>query len=487
MSQTTHHHHVVIVGTGISAIATAISLLKNNVTDFIMLERNNSPGGTWTLNKYPGCACDIPFAMYSFSFLPFTTNEVFAPSDEIEHYLNRVIDAHDLRGHMRFGVNVEEAIWSETSSSYAIRTSTNDIFNARYLCSCTGQLNVPRLPTFVSNYIAARSSKSRDGDGPIIMHSANYDRSVDLHNKTVAIIGNGATGVQLVEAIQPIVKTLLLFQRSPKWVVPKPLQNISPIILKPLQLLPFNLGNRLLRFSFYSLIEIFHFIVSNKNALSSSIQRLLRFKLLQSNPNIAVPAYRPGCSRILFHAGYPEIMARDNVSVINSAIACFTEQGDIKTIANTEYSADVIIVATGFEPGDCGPRFKVSHTTFDPSTTLFGISTPAHPNLFISYGPHTNTILGSVTFFSECVANYIGQLIAYMTVNHKTKITAKEDNVRTYNNNIRRSFMFRPELDNCNTWYKTNAAALPITNYPGSMTSFWWLTRRFRPSDYDIQ
>ena len=438
--------------------------------------------------------------------------------------MNRVVEKSGLRSSMVFDTAVESATWNEGSKCYEIETlgtkgGDRRSMTAKFLISCTGQLNVPKTPKYATDYVQGRSlsPSSAGGGGPVVMHSAEFDRTVPLAGKTVAIIGNGSTGVQLVESLQPVAGRLLLFQRSPKWGVAKPFYRIPSVVLWTLQnLLPFNLGNRLLRCLCYVWVETLHVAVSKPGVLQRAFQWHLKSSLLKANPEAesmnCLPAYRPGCSRIIVYAGFPKALTQPNVTVVNDAVQGFTPSGQIETRSpskegepdggkgTTLHDVDVVILATGFTVTDCGPQFKVTNAggaTVQEvwkgaaakwgGATLFGICTPTFPNFFVIYGPHTNTILGSITFFSECAAAYAAQCVESVLGAGKEKAEVKEEAVARYNGFVRRSFVGRPEMDTCSAWYKGGAGNdIPVTNYPGGMTGYWWATRKWNRADFEV-
>ena len=447
---------------------------------------------------------------------------MFAPADDIERYLVSVVERYGLRKYMRFNTAVSSAAFDDKSCMYTISaTDLSEAKNpkplslrAKFLISCTGQLNVPKLPRYAQDFISQNptvvSSKSTSPHLPIVMHSAEFDRSVSLSGKTIAIVGNGSTGVQLVEALQPVAGRLLLFQRSPKWVLAKPFLRLPRLVLGLLQSLPFNFGNRLMRYACFAAIELLHVIVSKVGFVQRLFEGHLSSGILRANANAremnCVPDYRPGCSRIIVHAGYPAFLTRPNVTVVNDDIAGLTKEGKIKTKSDggveSLHGVDVIIFATGFDVTDCGPQFAVTNSAGKTlketwreakerwgGTTLFGIVTPTFPNLFIMYGPHTNTILGSITFFSECAAGYISQCISKVMKSGAKKVTVKEERVVAYNRGVAKNFEGRPEMDTCSAWYKGDGkgAGVPITNFPGGMTEYWWKTKRWIWEDFVVE
>ena len=190
-------------------------------------------------------------------------------------------------------------------------------------------------------------------------------------------------------------------------------------------------------------------------------------------------------------------MTRPNVTVVNSTPS-LTPSGKILADGK-EYEVDVVVYATGFSVNDCGPSFPV---TVDGETltevwkeggrkwggaTLFGIVSGRIPNFFVMYGPHTNTILGSITFFSECAAEYVSKIVKGCIDGGIARVTVKEQAVAKYNSWVGSRFVGRPEMDSCSAWYKQGGGAVPVTNFPGGMSEYWWMTRKWRKDDYILE
>ena len=432
---------------------------------------------------------EVPFCLYSFSFAPTTGADVYAPRDHIEQYLKTVAKKYDLEKHMRFNERVNMAVWDDARSSYLVETSRGKYW-AMFLVSGTGLLSVPKMPAFVQD--AKISTKVK------VVHSAEYDRSLRLDGKTVAVIGNGSSGVQLVEAIQPIAKRLVLVQRTPKWVFPKPFLTIPTFLLWPMLNLPFSLGVRFIRLIIFVTFELLHLAVRSPSPTQRLFTKFLKALTLSANPNAELPAYRVGCSRLIVHAGYPETLTKSNVRVVNDAVEGLTGSS-IKTRGGKTIKVDVAIFATGFKVSDCGPGFPVHNAAGESLTevwaaavekcggsSLYGITTPSFPNLFILYGPHTNTIFGSITYFSECGSSYVAQIINAVVKRGKRKAVVREECVIEFAAYIRKKFLGRPELGECNAWYKGTNPQAPVTNFPGGMLEYWWLTRRWNEEHYEI-
>jgi cation diffusion facilitator CzcD-associated flavoprotein CzcO len=217
MAQESSHHRIVVVGTGFAGIGMAVRLKQAGYDDFVVLERANDVGGTWRDNTYPGCRCDVPSHLYSFSFAPNPEwSSTFSPQPEIEEYLGQVTDRFGVRPHIRFGHAVESAYWED--GQWGIRTSQGS-YTAQFLVSGMGPLaepSFPRLPGI----------ESFEGS---VFHSAEWNHELDLSGRKVAVIGTGASAIQFVPSIQPEVEELHLFQRTPPWVMPRPDRRITAV------------------------------------------------------------------------------------------------------------------------------------------------------------------------------------------------------------------------------------------------------------------
>ncbi|MGH3409097.1 MAG: DUF4873 domain-containing protein, partial [Streptosporangiaceae bacterium] len=212
------HVRVAIIGTGFGGLGAAIALLRSGRRDFVILERAGSVGGTWRDNTYPGCACDVPSHLYSFSFAPNPAwSRSFSPQPEIRRYLEDVTDRYGLRRHIRFGAEVTEARWDTRAARWRLSTSRGAL-SADVLVSAAGPLSAPALPDV-----------SGLGTFPgEVFHSARWNHDYDLAGQRVAVVGTGASAIQIVPAIQPAVSQLTLFQRTPAWIMPRPHPSRGP-------------------------------------------------------------------------------------------------------------------------------------------------------------------------------------------------------------------------------------------------------------------
>src|SRR5580704_10487392 len=220
LTSCTIEHDVLVIGAGFSGIGAGIKLKEAGFHDFEIVEQADDLGGTWRDNTYPGIAVDIASFTYSFSFAQNPNwSRVFAPGHEIKAYADHCVDHYRLRPHLRFGTRVMNATFDEAREVWRVRTTTGDIV-ARYVINATGGLTQPKLPDIAG--IDTFRGK--------VMHTARWDHGHDLTGKRVAIIGTGASAVQVVPAIAAKVDRLDVYQRTPIWILPKPDREIPPWI-----------------------------------------------------------------------------------------------------------------------------------------------------------------------------------------------------------------------------------------------------------------
>ena len=206
------HFEVIVIGAGISGVGAGVRLREAGIRDFLIIEAADDFGGTWRANTYPGCQCDVPFRLYSYSFAPNPDwMRVYAHQPEILAYVKGVADRYRLREHTRFGVRMAEARWKPDAARWRISTNVGE-FTARFLIAGAGPWNEPLIPDIPG--LAEFPGE--------VFHSARWNHDYDLRGKRVAVLGTGASAVQFVPAIAPQVDRLHLFQRTPQWVLPKP-------------------------------------------------------------------------------------------------------------------------------------------------------------------------------------------------------------------------------------------------------------------------
>ena len=306
-------YEIVVIGAGFSGIGAAIKLQQARLDNFVILEQAADLGGTWRDNTYPGVAVDITSLTYSFSFAQNPGwSRLFAPGDEIRRYADRCADDYGLRDHMRFNTRVHQATFDEAENIWRIESSTGTI-TARYIITACGGLTQPKAP---------------DVDGldrfeGKVMHTARWDHDYDVKGKRVAVIGTGASAVQVIPAIAPEVGTLHVFQRTPPWVLPKPDREIPRWMSWLFRTIPATqTGLRMLTSALTELVLVTGLI--HHRQLPIVVRRIeaLCTRHLQrqvSDPELRdklTPRYAFGCKRPCFSSDYFPALTRDNVELV---------------------------------------------------------------------------------------------------------------------------------------------------------------------------
>lgn len=481
-----HVHEVLVLGTGFSGIGAAIRLAARGIRDVVLLERAASLGGTWRDNTYPGCACDVPSHLYSFSFEPKADwTRAYSPQEEIRAYLEAVAKKHDLLPKMRFGRNVETARWDEERAVWTLTTDTGETFVGRVLVSGIGALSNPA-------YADVRGLDRFRGK---TFHSATWDHAYPLRGKRVGVIGTGASAIQFVPAIQPEVAHLTLFQRTAPWVLPKPDRAYSALERLAFERLP---GRRFLhRQAIYWRNELFGSMFSKAPrtmALAATIgkwhiARAVRDPSLRA---LLTPTYLPGCKRILLSNDYYPALARPNVEVTGDPIREAYE-GGLVTASGREIPLDAIIHGTGFTVQSYLGKLRVYGrggrelgATWGKNASAFrGTTVPGYPNFFTLLGPNTGLGHTSVVLMIEAQIGYVVDALAHLARRGGASIEVLPEPARAYEAAIAAKLDRSVWASGCESWY-LNDEGRNTTLYPGLTFEFMLETSRFRARDHAI-
>ncbi len=395
-----HDVRVAIVGGGLSGIGAAAMLRRAGIGDVVVFERAGEVGGTWRDNTYPGCACDVPSALYSFSFAPNPAwGRLYARQPEIQDYARRVAREHGVLEHVVTGADVLGADWDEDSQRWRIRTSRGD-WSARALISATGPWSEPVVPDL----------PGLDAFAGTVFHSSRWDHDHDLRGRRVAVVGTGASAVQFVPRIQPDVERLTVFQRTAQWVLPKADRAITPAEQALYRRVP--LTQRALREAMYRGFELGGFAQRNPWAIGG-LQRLAVRHLRRS---VADPALRQaltpdhvlGCKRMLFSNDWYRALGQPNVELAPHAVTEVTP-GGVVGADGVERPADTLILGTGFTITELpiaqrvrGRDGRSLEEVWDGSPTGYlGTVVSGFPNLFVVLGPNVGNGHTSATVLIE--------------------------------------------------------------------------------------
>lgn len=471
---------VAIIGSGFSGIAAARELRKSGITDFAIFERSQSLGGTWRDNRYPGCACDVPSHLYSLSWAPNPDwSRVYSPQEEIRQYMERVVDEHGLSSTIRYGKHLVRALYDTSNRHWALAFKDGTQLTARFLVLGIGALRDPVIPQL---------SGAERFKGPT-MHTAQWDHSVPLAGKRIALVGTGASAIQVLPEVAPTAQHVTVIQRTPPWVKPRRDRAYSRVEKAAFRL-PGVLA--LSRLRVFLSQEASYAAVFGANRPLNRVVRwaLTRHARASSGLDDVVPGYDLGCKRVLVSDDWYPALARDNVQLITEPAAGLHETG--LTLANgQDIHADVIIWCTGFRVdrplGDLVIIDKNGESLADrwgdrPSAYL-GITVPGVPNAFTLLGPNSALGHSSVVVMIEAQARYLAQAITFARANDvdlDVRQDAHDAFIDTVDTLHERLVW---QSGGCRSWYQTQSGA-NFTIWPGSTTSYLLATRRFDPSKY---
>ncbi|WP_017973564.1 flavin-containing monooxygenase [Actinopolyspora halophila] len=483
-----HDTSVVIVGSGFSGLGTAIRLKKEGVHDFVLLEKSDDLGGTWRDNTYPGCACDVPSLMYSFSFEQNPDwSRMFAEQGEIEEYLRRCVDKHGVHEHIHYGVEFTGAEWDEDRHEWHVSTADGTEYVARALVSGLGALHIP-------NYPELPGLERFQGES---FHSADWNHDYDLADKRVAVVGTGASAIQFVPKVAEKVSKLNLFQRTPPWIQPKPDRPLSERVQRAFRRVP--LLQRAVRFAIYMTLEFRSVAVLREPRLQRISQwmakRFIRKQVHDGKTREAVtPDYAMGCKRILLSSDFYPALNQSNVDLNTSGVTEVRENSVVDG-DGVEHPVDAIIFGTGFHVTDAfddlsivgrGGR-KLQDAWKDGMEAHKGITVSGFPNLYFLLGPNTGLGHNSVVFMIECQINYVLSILRPMLRGEFTQADVRQSAQNEFNSRIQSRLKGAVwSAGGCQSWY-LDENGVNRTLWPGFTWNYWWQTRKADPKDYEIQ
>ena len=483
----THAPRVAIIGAGVAGLCTAIQLKKAGVGDFTIFEKSEGVGGTWRDNSYPGCACDVPSHLYSYSFglNPEWTHK-YSPQSEILNYLEHCSDKFGLRPHIKAKTAIASARFDSTSGTWKLKTDKGDDHEAEILVSGVGQLNRPQIPPLpgLSDF-AGRT-----------FHSARWDHSVDLTGKRVAVVGNGASAIQFIPQIAAKVGQLTIFQRSANWIVPRNDYAYPKWAREMFHEMPF--VSRIYRTYLYWLLEKNFMAFMKDHWFGKLFEKAARQHLEAQVPDAALrakltPDYTIGCKRILIADDFYPVFSRPNVELVTEPPARVTAHG-VETKDGKARDFDVIIFATGFEtttflaPIDIrglNGRALADAWAHGPEAYM-GVTVPCFPNFFLLYGPNTNLGHNSIIFMIEAQVRYVLQCIKEMRGRDLAYLDVRPQALAAFSARVQVELKKTVWQAGCTSWYKT-ADGRVTNNWSGPTIKYWQMLRRPDFGAYDVQ
>ncbi|MGD1712993.1 flavin-containing monooxygenase [Dapis sp. BLCC M172] len=478
---------IAIIGAGISGMCMAINLKKIGITTFKIFEKADNVGGTWHDNTYPGCGCDTPSILYSYTFEPKTDwSRNYPKQPEILEYLENCADKYDIRKHITFNTEITKTVFEAEKNIWRIYTASGEEFSANILVSACGQLNQPKIP-----HIDGLETFSGTQ-----FHSARWNHDHDLKDETVAVIGTGASAIQFIPIIAQQVKKLIVFQRSAPWISPKPDFKFSNFFHWLGKTFPFIL--RLYRWFLYLALEYFVIYITVQQdtipgKLVTGLLNFIRNRIVKDENLRAIlkPDHEIGCKRILVSNDYYPALQLPHVEVVADEIKTIN-QNQIITKDGREYPIDTLIFGTGFNTvllsslKIVGLNNQLLQDKWqDGSEAYKGIMVPGFPNMFMLYGPNTNTGTQSITFMVECQVHYILSCIKMMQKQSQKYLDVKSDINSEYNKKIQIAAAKTAWSGNCSSWYKTKTGKI-VNNWPFSTARYWLTTFQANPKDFNF-
>ncbi|MFF5859505.1 flavin-containing monooxygenase [Streptomyces sp. NPDC012751] len=481
------HVRVAVIGSGFGGLGAAVRLRREGITDFVVLERADSVGGTWRDNSYPGCACDVPSHLYSFSFAPHPDwPRTFSGQRHIRAYLEHVTDLFGLRPHLRLDSEVKLMTWDDENLWWEIETTRGSL-RADVVVSATGPLSDPKVPEIPG--LETFPGK--------VFHSARWDHDYDLRGKRVAMVGTGASAIQIVPAIQPQVGRLTLFQRTPPWVMPRVDRAISGAERWLHRRLP--VTARVRRGLLWGIRELQVQAFTKHPDELGLVEQLAKRNMARAVKDPALrakltPDYRIGCKRILLSSTYYPALARPNVDVVASGLSEI--RGSTVVAADgTEAEVDAIIFGTGFHVTDMPIAERVvgaegvtlAESWKNGMRALRGAAAAGFPNWMTIIGPNTGLGNSSMILMIESQLNYMADYLRQLDVlGGRTALDARPAAVDSWNHRVQERMKRTVwNTGGCTSWY-LDASGRNTTIWPGTTTEFRRATQRVDLAEYEV-
>ncbi|HZY15286.1 MAG TPA: NAD(P)/FAD-dependent oxidoreductase [Ramlibacter sp.] len=461
---------VIIIGAGFAGIGLAIQLKRNGWNNMTLLERADGLGGVWRANRYPGAACDIPTPLYSFSFEPdYPWSAPYAPQGEILAYLHHCVDQYGLGPHLRFGAQVRRADWCSSQGQWTVECTDGKRLSCDVLVSAVGIFNTPVIPALAGRASFAGAS----------FHSADWRDDVSFAGRRVAVIGTGASAIQIVPQLARVAARVDVLQRTPPYVMPRKSVDMQDLA-----------GER------QRIFREFDAASDRRKSpvLVQDTQEAFRAHLEQCVPDPALrrrlmPDYVFGCKRTLFSDDWYPALQQPNVHVISCGIERLTVSG-LQLADGTEREIDAIVYATGFDPARYLPGIEVqadearlADAWRHGAEAHLGITVAGFPNFFLMYGPNTN-VAGSVIHMQECQASYIAGCLQAMGERGARSMSVRADVMRrsceAVQERLRASVL---DASHCHS-YMMDRSGRVVTNYPGSQSDYEAETARVDAEEY---
>ncbi len=479
-------HSVAVIGAGFAGIGAAIRLRDKGIDDFVVLERDTRVGGTWRDNTYPGAACDIPSRLYSYSFAPNPDwSHTYSGSAEILDYIDRMVETSGVAPHIRFEHTVTGLEYDAAAGEWIIALDGREPLRARSVILASGPLANCSFP-------AIRGIEDYEGHK---IHSARWDHDYDFTGKKVAVVGTGASGVQIVPELVQQAASVKVFQRTPGWVLPRINTETGEFTKSIYRRIPG--AQQLARALWFWGHESVALGVVWNTPLTRVVEAVskLHLRLQVRDPWLRrqlTPDFAAGCKRLLMTSDYYPALQRDNCTLVTWPIARIAPQG-IRTVEGVEHRFDCIVFATGFDVSKTGSPVPV--TGLDGRVladewsggayAYRSVAVSGYPNLYVTFGPNSGPGHSSALVYMEAQIDYITDAIAQVVRNGWKALDVRADVQERYNRDIQRRLTATTWNSGCSSWYLTDDG-FNATMYPGFASQYVGQLRTVDLQDYRI-
>lgn len=484
MNNTSSSDTIAIVGAGFSGLCMGIELKEAGIEDFTIYEQEDQLGGTWRDNTYPNCGCDIPSHLYSYSFeLNPDWSRTYSRQPEILEYLRDVAKKYNLYDHIQFDTEITGMFFDESEARWDLEADDGETSRARNAVLAVGPLSRPMIPDF--DGLETFNGRT--------FHSARWPSDYDVSDKTVAVIGTGASSIQIVPGIADKVDQLHVFQRTAPWVLPRNDRAFTEIEKTVFKAIP---GvQKLYRAGLYWMFEMQAVGLIDQPWIMKGVEWLARryIETCIDDPDLVekvTPDYTMGCKRILLSDDYYPSLTNDNVELISGEVAGFDDETVI-TSDGRRREVDAVVFATGFHVTDFLSYFRceglngrsLNEAWQDGAEAYKGISVNGFPNLFLMLGPNTGLGHNSMVFMMECQAKLIRQALESLEKKDADYLDVKSTVHREFNKNLRERMLGTVWKSGCQSWYLEEDGT-NTTLWPGYTFEYWWRTRNFDETNY---
>ena len=476
---------VAIVGAGFGGLGMAIRLKEAGRDDFVVLERASDVGGTWQANTYPGCQCDIPSNLYSFSFArksDWTT--AYPLREQILDYLHHCARRFGVEPHVELECELLDAVWDADRGRWDIETSSGRL-SARVLVAAPGLLSEPCVPDL----------PGLDRFEGTTFHTSSWNHDHDLTGERVAVLGTGASAVQVVPSIREKVSRLFVFQRTPPWVIPHLDHPVGPRLQRLYERVP--AAQRLVRATIWGLHELLVPGMARDPRLLKGHELLARSNMRRgiSDPELRrrlTPDYAIGCKRILLSSDWYPAITSPGVGLVTAGIREVRERSIVDG-DGVEHELDTIVFATGFMPSDppIARRLRgregrtLSETWAGSPQAYLGTTVAGFPNLFLVYGPNTNLGHTSIVYILESQMTYVMSALDAMDDRGAACVEVRPRVQDLFNAEMQERLQASVWNSGCSSWYLDRNGRNSI-QWPGFTFEFRRRTRRFEPAEYRL-